>query len=178
MVQSAVARAFETFVADVVSAIPRVLAGLVFLALAAITVKVVLFVVRLLLRRAFPGESAVYRQFIATIVAIFLWFAVGLSFLSLVGLTVIAASLGTATGFLALGVSYALSGMLADAVAGVYLLRDPDFQPGDTVTVDDVTGEVAAIELRKTRLLVEGDTVVRANADIEQQWRKHDRPAG
>jgi len=109
-------------------------------------------VLRYFLRRAFPGESPVYRQFIGTVVAAFLWFAVGLSFLSLVGLTVIAGALGTATGFLALGVSYALSGMLADAVAGVYLLRDPDFQPGDTVTVDDVTGEVVAIELRKTRL--------------------------
>ena len=178
MLQSAVTRAFETFVADIISAIPRILTGLVFLALGAITIKIVMTVVRFFLRRALPGESPVYRQFISTIIAAFLWFAVGLSFLSLVGLTVIAGALGTATGFLALGVSYALSGMLADAVAGIYLLRDPDFQPGDTVTVDDVTGEVVAIELRKTRLLVEGDTVVQANEDIEQEWRKDGSPAG
>ncbi|SFS06136.1 Mechanosensitive ion channel [Halomicrobium zhouii] len=178
MVKSAVTQAFETFVADVVAAIPRLLTGLVFLVLGAIAIKVLMTVVRYFLRRAFPGESPVYRQFVATVVAAFLWFAVGLSFLSLVGLTVIAGALGTATGFLALGVSYALSGMLADAVAGVYLLRDPDFEPGDTVTVDDVTGEVVAIELRKTRLLVEGDTVVRANEAIEQEWRKDGHPAG
>lgn len=177
MLQSAVARAFDTFVADLVGAIPRILTGLVFLVLGAVTVKIVMTIVRFLLRRALPGESAVYRQFVGTIIAAFLWFAVGLSFLSLVGLTVIAGALGTATGFLALGVSYALSGMLADAVAGVYLLRDPDFQPGDTITVDDVTGEVRSIELRKTRLLVEGDTVIRANEDIEQQWRKDGPPA-
>ena len=176
MLQSAVTRAFDAFIADVVSAIPRVLAGFVFLVLGAIAIKIVMTVVRILLRRALPEESTVYRQFIATVVAVFLWFAVALSFLSLVGLTVIAASLGTATGFLALGVSYALSGMLADAVAGVYLLRDPDFEAGDVVTVDDVTGEVVAIELRKTRLLVDGDTVVRANEDIEKQWRKDGPP--
>jgi small-conductance mechanosensitive channel len=97
---------------------------------------------------------------------------VALSFLSIVGLTAIAASLGTATGFLALGVSYALSEMIKDAVAGVYLLRDPDFNPGDTIKAGDTTGEVAAIELRKTRFRVDGDTVVRANAAIEERWTK------
>ena len=177
IVQSVVERALEAFVADLGAAVPRVLTGLVFLAFAVVLVSVLMAVVRRFLRRTVPDESAVYRQFVATVVAIFLWFSVALSFLSIVGLTAIAASLGTATGFLALGVSYALSGMLADAVAGVYLLRDPDFEPGDTVTAGDVTGEVLAIELRKTRLLVEGDTVVRANAEIEKKWRKHAPPA-
>ena len=172
MFQSAVTRAFETFVDDVVAAIPRILTGLVFLVIGAITIKVLMTVLRYFLRRAFPGESPVYRQFIGTVVAAFLWFAVGLSFLSLVGLTVIAGALGTATGFLALGVSYALSGMLADAVAGIYLLRDPDFNPGDTVVAGDVTGTVKTIELRKTRFEVGDDTVVRANAEVEKKWTK------
>ncbi|MBX0285205.1 mechanosensitive ion channel family protein [Halomicroarcula sp. F28] len=128
--------------------------------------------VRAVLRRALPGEAPVYRQFVGAIVLVFLWFAVGLSFLSIVGLTLVAASLGTAIGFLALGVSYALSGMIADAVAGVYLLRDPDFNPGDQIRAGDTTGEVSAIELRKTRFLVDGDVVVRANAEIEKNWTK------
>lgn len=177
MQQSALTRALETFVEGLFSAIPRILTGVVFLVLAALTVKIIMVVVRFALRRTFPGESPVYRQFIATIVATFLWFAVGLAFLSLVGLTVIAGALGTATGFLALGVAYAVSGMLADAVAGFYLLRDPDFQPGDTITVGDVTGQIHSIELRKTRLTVEEDTVIRANEVIEQEWRKAGPPA-
>jgi small-conductance mechanosensitive channel len=119
-----------------------------------------------------PEESGVYRQFLSTVVAVFLWFGVGLSFLTIVGLGEIAAALGTASGFLALGVSYALSGMIADAVAGIYLLRDPDFNAGDRVTAAGVTGEIRAIELRKTRFEVDGDTVVRANADIEKQWTR------
>jgi len=112
--------------------------------------------------------------FVVTVVAGFLWFGVILSFLSIVGLPLIAASLGTATGFVALGVAYALSGMIEDAVAGMYLLRDPDFSPGDTVTAADVTGEVLAIELRKTRIAVDGSTVVKANGAIEKSWTKHD----
>lgn len=167
-----VQQAIEAFIADLRSAVPRIVAGIVFLILAAILIKAVVFGVRLGLRRGLPGESPVYHQFVATIVAVFLWFAVGLSFLSIVGLDGIAASLGTAAGFLALGVSYALSEMIADAVAGVYLLRDPDFMPGDRVTVDDTTGKVASIELRKTRLDVGGDTVVRGNAEIENNWTK------
>ena len=174
MQPSIIRRAFAQLYDGVVTVVPDLVSGLVFLALAAVVIKLVMIGVRAVLSRALPGEAPVYRQFIAAIVLVFLWFAVGLSFLSIVGLTLIAASLGTATGFLALGVSYALSGMIADAVAGVYLLRDPDFNPGDTVVAGDTTGEVAAIELRKTRFDVDGDTVVRANADIEKRWTKVD----
>lgn len=173
MLQSVVSQALDRFVADLVAAVPRVLTGLVFLAVAGLVVKTLTTVLDLALRRTIPEESRVYRQFVVAVVAVVLWFGVALAFLSVVGLTAIAAALGTATGFLALGVSYALSGMIADAVSGVYLLRDPDFEAGDRITVGDVTGEVRAIELRKTRLAVDGDTVVRANADIETQWRKH-----
>jgi small-conductance mechanosensitive channel len=169
--------AFETFLTDLARAAPRVVAGLLFLVVAGVAVRVLMTVVRAALERALPGGSPVYRQFAATVVAIFLWFGVLLTFLSVVGLEGIATALGTATGFVALGVSYALSNMIADAVAGIYLLRDPDFNPGDRVTVGDVTGEVATIELRKTRFRVDGDTVVRANADIEKRWTKAGEPA-
>lgn len=172
MQQSVFTDAFEQLFESIVVALPDLLTGVVFLALAAVSIKLVMFVVRSVLVRAMPGEAPVYRQFVSVVVLVFLWFAVGLSFLSIVGLTLVAASLGTAAGFLALGISYALSGMVADAVAGVYLLRDPDFNPGDTVRAGDTTGEVTAIELRKTRFLVDGDTVVRANADIEKGWTK------
>jgi small-conductance mechanosensitive channel len=139
-----------------------------------VLVRVLMFGVRTVLSRTLPGESPVYRQFASTVVLVFLWFGVALTFLSIVGLEGIATSLGTATGFLALGVSYALSGMIADAVAGVYLLRDPDFDPGDTVDIGGTVGTVKAIELRKTRLTVGEDTVVRANAEIEKKWTKLD----
>ena len=164
--------ALGEFVAGVAGALPDLLTGLIFLVLAAILVKVLMMIVRFVLNRSVPDSQPVYREFVATIVFVFLCFGVVLSFLSIVGLPAIAASLGTATGFLALGVSYALSEMLADAVAGVYLLRDPDFMPGDEVDVGGTVGEVKTIELRKTRLRVGEDTMVRGNAEIEKKWTK------
>ncbi|WP_251329979.1 mechanosensitive ion channel domain-containing protein [Haloplanus pelagicus] len=165
-------QALAEFVDRLVGTLPTVITGVVFLVLAAILVTVVLFLLKAVLARTMRSQSPVYRQFLTTIVAVFLWFGVGLSALSVVGLDDIAASLGTAAGFLALGVSYATSDMIADAVAGVYLLRDPDFETGDTIRVGDMEGVVQSIELRKTRFTVDGDTVVRGNADIEARWTK------
>ena len=162
---------FAAFVDSVAGALPDVLAGIVFLVLAAVTVRILVTIVRAVLRRTFASQP-VYVQLGTTLVSVALWFGVLLAFLSAVGLPEIAAALGTASGFLALGVSYALSGMLADAVAGLYLLRDPDFNPGDEVVTGDVTGTVRTIELRKTRFDVDGDTVVRANAEVEKKWTK------
>ncbi|WP_135534328.1 mechanosensitive ion channel family protein [Halostella pelagica] len=171
---SIVEQVLERFVGDLVAALPKLIAGVIFLLVALVGIKFVMLVVRWGLKRVFAREEPVYRQFLSRIVAILLWFAVALAFLSVVGLGRIAAALGTASGFVALGVSYALSGMIEDAVAGIYLLRDPDFMPGDTVTSGDTTGEVKAIELRKTRLTVDGDTLVRANGEIESEWTKHE----
>ncbi len=91
--------------------------------------------------------------------------------MSIPGLGEIAASLGTATGFIALGVAYALSEMIEDTVAGIYLLRDPDFNVGDRLSTDAATGTVRAIELRKSRIDTDdGDMVIVANRSIESLW--------
>lgn len=168
LVREAIAR----FLTDIGEALPSVLAGVAFLLIAGVGIKLFMIALRAALKRTVAGDSPVYRQFVATVVAVFLWFGVGLSFLSIVGLDGIATSLGTAAGFLALGVSYATSGMIADAVAGVYLLRDEDFNPGDTVDIGGTIGVVKSIELRKTRLTVGENTVVRGNAEIEKKWTK------
>ena len=153
------------------AAAPDVLTGLLFLAVAVAVVRLLRYVVQTSMRRIFR-QDPIYAQFVSTVVAVFLWFGVALTFLTLVGLGQIAVALGTASGFLALGVSYAVSGMIADAVSGVYLLRDPDFNPGDTVDVGDTVGTVVEIELRTTRLDVEDGRMVRGNAEIEKKWTR------
>jgi len=61
--------------------------------------------------------------------------------------------------------------MIADTVAGVYLLQDADFNEGDRVTTASVTGTVVGIDLRKTRIREEsGDLIVVANRDVEKKW--------
>jgi small-conductance mechanosensitive channel len=159
------------FLRDVAVAVPRLLSGAVFLALAYVAVRAVLSLVRGSIRRVYVGDRELVGDLIVTLVAIFLWFGVALTFLKVVGMGDVAASLGTAVGFIALGVSYALSEMIEDTVAGVYLLRDPDFNVGYRVEAKGVTGTVAAIELRKTRIDTDdGDRVVLANREIEGRW--------
>ncbi|KAB1197611.1 MULTISPECIES: mechanosensitive ion channel domain-containing protein [Haloferax] len=163
------------FGAVVRDATPKILTGLVFVGLAYVGIKAILYVLRGALDGIYPEEQELVVDLGVAIAGVFLWFGAALSLLNIVGMTEIAASLGTAAGFIALGVSYALSNMIADTVAGVYLLRDPDFNPGDRVKSDPVTGTVTAIELRKTRFENdEGDTVVVANRDVEKKWTKYD----
>jgi small-conductance mechanosensitive channel len=160
------------FVDGIVAALPDILAGVVFLAAAYVAIRVVQRLLRSALERVYPTEQHLIADFGVLVAGVFLWFGAALTLLDLVGLGDIAASLGTAAGFIALGVSYALSNMIADTVAGIYLLRDPDFNPGDTVTTGSFTGTVTDIGLRKSRFEVEGDTVVVANRDVESKWTR------
>ena len=163
-----------TELADSVAvAVPRFVTGLVFFTVAYVVIRLVLAVVRSILGGIYPESQHLVARLWTTVVGVFLWFGAVLVLLNILGLGEVAASLGTGAGFLALGVSYALSEMIEDAVAGVYLLRDPDFNPGDRVTTQSFTGTVSSIELRKSRFeLDDGDTVVLANRDVEKRWTK------
>ena len=168
-----IVRTINEFVAGVQTAAPRLLSGLVFLTIAYAVIRLLTGALRRTLDSVYPENERLVADLGVTIASLFLWFGVALTLLKIFGMGEIAASLGTAAGFVALGVSYALSNMLADTVAGVYLLRDPDFNPGDEVRTDPVTGTVTAIELRKTRFRnAEGETVVVANRDVEKKWTK------
>jgi small-conductance mechanosensitive channel len=167
------------FVAGIVGTLPRLLAGLVFLAVAYLVIRVVVRISRGILERVYPPSEQLIADLLVTIIALFLWFGAALALLKIVGLGDVAASLGTAAGFIGLGVAYALKEMIADTVAGVYLLRDPDFNEGDFVTTASTTGTITGIDLRKTRLrTVDDDLVVLANRDVEEQWTKEAPDAG
>ena len=177
-IRSLLAGSLTDFLDGVFAAIPRALSGIVFLGLAFVTVRIVLTLVQTSIGRIYVGDRELVGDLVVTVIAVFLWFGVALTFLKVVGMGDVAASLGTAVGFVALGVSYALSEMIEDTVAGIYLLRDPDFNPGYRVEAKGVTGTVAAIELRKTRIDTDdGDRVVLANREIESRWT-HDVPDG
>ncbi|WP_336133397.1 mechanosensitive ion channel domain-containing protein [Natronomonas amylolytica] len=161
-------------VLGVEAALPRLVAGVVFAVVAYVGIRLILAALKASLERYYSERQQLVAQLFVAVAGIFLWFAAGLTFLKIVGMGDIAASLGTAVGFIALGVSYALSEMIEDTVAGVYLLRDPDFEIGDRIEVGGTEGTVTAIELRKSRFRLEdGDTWVVANRDVESEWTKH-----
>lgn len=168
-----VQRTLVELAAGLEAAIPRLVSGLVFAVVAYTLIRIVLTLLGALLRQYYSERRALVVHLGVTVVGTFLWFGAALAFLKIVGFGDIAASLGTAVGFIALGVSYALSEMIEDTVSGVYLLRDPDFEVGDRVAVGETEGTVAAIELRKSRFSLDnGDTVVLANRDVEAEWTK------
>ena len=170
MVTDALVQGFQRTLEGAVASVPRIALALVVVAVAYAGIKIALMVLRSALDKGYPDDQRLVVDLIVTVTGVFMWFAVGLMVLDVLGLGQIAASLGTSTGFVALGVSYALSDMISDTVAGVYLLRDPDFNRGDEVTTGSVTGVVESIELRKTRIRVDDDTVVLPNGQVEKGW--------
>jgi small-conductance mechanosensitive channel len=163
----------EEFLSGLVRAIPRILSGIVFLVLAYVVIRVVLRVTRSVFDRIYPEEQELIVDLSVAVVALFLWFGTALALLKIVGMGDVATSLGTASGFIGLGVAFALKEMIADTVSGVYLLRDSDFTEGDVVETASVTGTVVSIDLRKTRVRTdEGDLIVLANRDVEKKWTK------
>jgi len=158
------------FINDLLGVVPRLLSGLVFLVGAYLLIRIVRGVLRSALGRLYADEQELIVELGVTVVSLLLWFGAILALLKIVGMPDIAASLGTATGFVALGVAFALKEMIADTVAGVYLLDDADSE-GDRVTTASVTGTVVGIDLRKTRIRDDnGDLVVVANRDVEKKW--------
>lgn len=165
------------FFNGIVRAIPNVLSGVIFLILAYISIKVILTIVRSVLDRAYPENQELVVDLLVIVVGLFLWFGAALALLKIVGLGDVAASLGTAAGFIGLGIAFALKEMIADTVAGIYLLRDPDFNVGDTVNTASVAGEIIRIDLRKTRIQGDdGDLIVLANRDVEKKWTRESGP--
>lgn len=168
-------RTVETTVAHLVegliSTIPRLTSALLILAIAFVGITLLKAALRGILRRAYSPDQTLLIDLVVIMVAAFLWFGVALALLKVLGLDDIAASVGTAVGFIALGVSYALSEMIEDTVSGVYLLRDPDFNTGDQIETDKLTGEVMSIGLRKSRFrTASGDIAILANRNVESEW--------
>lgn len=166
-------RVLDNLIENIVSAAPNLIVGLIFLGIAYVGVKVILRVTSSTLKKTYPEDQQLIAKLIVTVTGIFLWFGVVLTFLKVVGMGDIATSIGTATGFIALGVAYALSNMIEDTVAGVYLLRDPDFNPGDEVTTESTTGTLKSIGLRKSRIQLDnGDIAVLSNRAVEDKWTR------
>lgn len=147
----------------------RILTAAAFLVIASFAIRYSGRVVRKVLARKFEEETIL--NLMESISKGLLWFSAILITLSILGFSEIAAALGTAAGFVALGVSFALKNVLSDTVAGVYLAKDPDFNNGDRVDVDGVKGEITNVGLRKTRIrLVDGNLRVINNSDAEKKW--------
>ena len=147
----------------------RVLTAIVFLVIASFAINYLERVLRRVFEHKFPEETIV--NLLENISKGLMWFLASLITLSILGLGEIAAALGTAAGFVALGVSFALKDVLSDTVAGIHLAKDEDFNHGDRVEADGNKGVIKEVGLQKSRIKLEnGDLRVTNNTDLEKKW--------
>lgn len=158
---------------QIISVVPGLLFGVLFLVSTYFVIWSIRTVLRSTLKRLFKTDEKLIGTLILNCTSLVLWFGTMLILFNILGMGNIAASLGTATGFAALGFSFALSNVIADIVAGVYLIQDPDFCHGDRISTGSVTGTVKSVELRKSRIETDdGDVVVLANSEVEKMWTR------
>lgn len=149
----------------------KVIKSVIFLLFAGIGIKFASGAVRNIARRKYSKPVVV--ELVSDSAKFFMWFWVILVSMSILGFSGIASSMGTASGFVALGVAFALKGVISDTVAGAYLAQDKDFNSGDRIEVDGNEGVIENVGLRKTRLRLEnGNLRVINNSDAEKKWTK------
>ncbi|MBX6770609.1 MAG: mechanosensitive ion channel [Chloroflexi bacterium] len=73
-------------------------------------------------------------------------------------------TLAAALGVVGLAVSLAAQDVLRNAFAGIYLLIERPFRPGETIKVRDFVGVVETIDLRTTTLRANGEVIYVPNA--------------
>ncbi|WP_267642761.1 mechanosensitive ion channel family protein [Haloarchaeobius amylolyticus] len=97
---------------------------------------------------------------VATVVAVALAATVA-------GFGVVLAAFATLAGALALAVGFAAQDLIANFVAGVFIIQDEPFEVGDWIEWDGNSGVVREIELRVTKLdTFDNELVTVPNADL------------
>ncbi len=159
--------------------LPQLVEVLILVLIAYVLIQIALRISSTVLDRVLSEEHEAIREFWIKLTEGILWFSGVLILLNVLEMESLAASLGTATGFVALGVAYAMKDILSDLVAGLYLIRDDQFQPGDRIVTSVVTGELKSIEFRKCRFRDDdGNDVVVANTDVEKKWTRVRKGSG
>ena len=72
----------------------------------------------------------------------------------------------TGAGVLTLVVGLGMQSLIADVVAGLFIVFENEFNVGDIITVDGFRGEVIAIGIRTTKLKAVGNVKIFNNSDI------------
>lgn len=72
----------------------------------------------------------------------------------------------TGAGVLTLIVGLGLQSLIADVIAGLFIIFENEFNVGDIITVDGFRGEVVSIGIRTTKLMALGNVKIINNSDI------------
>ena len=72
----------------------------------------------------------------------------------------------TGAGVLTLVIGLGLQSLIADVVAGLFIIFENEFNVGDIITIDGFRGEVVSIDIRTTKLMALGNVKIINNSDI------------
>ena len=131
-------------------------------------VLLVLYVLGLIYSRVFRGSPrrVTIGKLVSAITKVVVWLVGVLVILAMWGVDV--GALITGAGFLTLIVGLGMQSLIADVVAGIFLVSDGTLQVGDIVVIDGWRGTVQEIGFRNTRLInYSGDVRVANNSTIK-----------
>ena len=74
----------------------------------------------------------------------------------------------TGAGVLTLVIGLGMQSLIADVVAGLFIVFENEFNVGDIITVGDFRGEVVSIGIRTTKLEAKGNLKIINNNDIKE----------
>ncbi|MBI4947993.1 mechanosensitive ion channel [Candidatus Berkelbacteria bacterium] len=92
------------------------------------------------------------RALIINIIDIALWIFLFAALLQQMGFVQISYALSGSVALGAIAISIGSSSFVQDIVSGIFLAQDTDFGVGDTIKINDITGEVEKMDARKVRL--------------------------
>lgn len=161
---------FGKIAEDAVNSTPRVLFAIGVLIVSAVSIRLIMGIVSTRIGSVIDDRRNA--SVVQTAIKIGLWFSVALMILSILGYEQLATAIGTSSGFIAIGTSYAMKDAIQEGIAGLYLMKDDDFVVGNKVSVSGVSGEIIEVELQRTKIKnkEDGSITTISNQKIEPKW--------
>lgn len=129
---------------------------------------VVLYIACGIIAKVFKGtpRRITIGKLVNSMVTVVIWVAAAIAILAVLGFNV--GALIASAGVLTLVIGLGMQSLIADVVAGVFIVCDGTLQVGDIVTIDDWRGTVQEIGIRNTKLInYSGDIRVANNSTIK-----------
>lgn len=151
------------FVNDFMALIPRVILSLRVISIMLVLVTIALVVINKMFNKTQRGITVG-----GLIINLIRWLtAIVLVLVILYQWGVDATALITGAGVVTLIVGLGMQSLIADVVAGLFIVFENEFNVGDWITVDDFRGEVVSIGIRTTKLKALGNVKIINNNAIQ-----------
>lgn len=151
------------FVNALMALVPKIIKSLQIIAAFAIVTTVILVVISRIFRKT--QRSYTVGRLICNLLKWVVTVIVVIMVLSAWGVD--ATALITGAGVITLVVGLGMNSLIADVVAGLFIVFENEFNLGDIITIDGFRGEVVEMGIRTTKLKAAGNIKIFNNSDIK-----------